>query len=254
MKLKDKVVIITGGGGGIGRSIAMGFGKEGAKLVIADINLTAANATVDTLLKEGVEAFSIGIDISNAESTEQMAKKTIEHFNRIDVLINNAAIRATYTASRKQTFFNIDLNEWDRVMVVNLKGTFLCIRAIFPYMKAREKGKVINIASTSALWGAPNNAHYVASKGGIISLSRALARELGEYNINVNCIAPGSTFSEDPLNEVALEYRKQAIPRRAIKRLETPEDLVGTAIFLASSDSDFITGQVIIVDGGHIMQ
>ena len=252
MRLKDKVSIITGGAEGIGKSYAMGFAKEGAKVVIADINSTAANVLADALRKEGAEAFSIKTDVSNPESAEELVKKTIEHFGRIDILVNNAAILATYTPLRGP-FYQLDLDEWDRVMAVNVKGAFLCIRAVFPYMKAQGKGKIINIASTSVLWGGTSNAHYVASKGGLIGLSRALAREMGEYNINVNCIAPGSTSSEDPSNQVALEFRQRVIPRRAIQRLEVPEDLVGTAIFLASPDSDFITGQTIVVDGGHIM-
>lgn len=253
MRLKEKVAIITGAGGGIGRHFALGFGREGAKLAIADIDLAKADETADALRKEGAEACSIKTDVSNPESAEELAKKTIEHFGRIDILVNNAAILATYSPLRGP-FYQLDLDEWDRVMAVNVKGAFLCIRAVFPYMKAQGKGKIINTASTSVLWGATGNAHYVASKGGLIGLSRALAREMGEYNINVNCIAPGSTSSEEPSNQVALEFRQRAIPRRAIQRLEVPEDLVGTAIFLASPDSDFITGQTIVVDGGHIMR
>jgi len=253
MRLENKVAIITGGGGGIARHCARGFGKEGAKLVLADINLAAADETVDILKKEGIEALSIKVDVTSLESVEAMVKKTVEHFGRVDILVNNAAVLAKYTVSRAH-FYEIDLNDWDKVMTVNLKGTFLCSRVVFPYMKAQGRGKIINFASTTFMWGAPNFAHYVASKGAIVGLSRAMAREIGEFNINVNCIAPGSTFSEGPEDQAALEFRKKAIPRRSIPRVEYPEDVVGATMFLASSESDFITGQVIVVDGGHIMQ
>jgi len=250
MRLKDKVAIITGGARGIGRSCAIAFGKEDAKLVIADINPATAEATVNTLRKEGIDALSIRTDISSPESTIEMARRTVEHFGRIDVLVNNAFTGPRFDA--RVPFYKIDLNEWDRVISVNLKGTFLCSRAVFPYMKD-QGGKIINIASLAFFTGVPNMAHYVASKGGIIGLSRALARELGKYKINVNCIAPGSTFSEDPTDKEALKYREESIARRILKRVEYPDDLAGTAVFLASSDSDFISGQIIVVDGGEVM-
>lgn len=253
MRLEGKVAIITGGGRGIGRSFAIAFGKEGAKVVVADIDLSAANETINELTKNGVEALSNRTDVSSIENTEEMVRQTIHHFGRIDILVNNAAILASFSPSRATPFYEIEVNEWDRVMAVNLKGIFLCTRAVFPYMKEQARGKIINMASSTFFWGPPNQAHYIASKGGVIGLSRALATELGRYQINVNCIAPGSTFSEDSTDQVAQEFRKLVIPRRAIRRLEYPEDLVGTAIFLASSDSDFITGQTIVVDGGQVM-
>jgi len=253
VRLEAKVAIITGGAHGIGRSFAMAFGYEGAKVVIADINLAAASETVDALKKNGIESLSIETDVSSPESTEEMARQTVKRFGRIDILVNNAAVLASYSASRGAPFYEIDLNEWDQVISVNLKGTFLCTRAVFPYMKEQAGGKIINMASSTFFWGPATMAHYIASKGGVIGLSRTLATELGQYQINVNCIAPGSTFSEDPTNKEALEFRKLLVRRRIIKRLEYPEDLVGTAIFLASSDSDFITGQTIVVDGGQIM-
>ena len=138
-------------------------------------------------------------------------------------------------------------------MNVNLKGLFFLMQVVGRVMIKQGGGKIINLTSSSVFWGAPNFAHYVASKSGVIGLSRAIAREAGEYNINVNCIAPGSTLSEEPSDQEALGFRQQAIPRRSIKRLEYPQDIVGTAVFLASPDSDFITGQTIVVDGGHVM-
>lgn len=252
MRLKDKVAIITGGAEGIGKSYAIGFASEGAKVVIADINLSPAGALVNTLEKEGKEVLAIKTDVSSVMDVEEMVKATIERFGRIDILINNAAIYMRPKAPEAPVY-EVKPEDWNRVIAVNLTGVFLCSRAVFPYMMKQGGGKIINITSSLAFSGRPNLSHYVASKGGVIALTRTLAREGGDYNINVNCIAPGSTFSEDPNDRAALEFREKGIPPRAIKRLEKPEDLVGTAIFLASSDSDFLTGQTIVVDGGHMM-
>ena len=253
MRLKDKVSIITGGAAGIGKAYAMRFADEGAKLVIADINLAMATATAEELEQKGAESLAIGADVSSLEDTQRTAKETIDRFGRIDVLINNAAIFGRVKVDRVP-FWELSVEQWDRSMAVNLRGTFLCSQAVFPYMKAQGGGKIINIGSGSSFLGLPNYVHYVASKGGIVALTRALAREAGEYNINVNCIVPGSTFSEDPSDQAEFERRKRDVAPRAMKRIEYPEDLVGTAVFLASSDSDFITGQTIMVDGGAIMQ
>ena len=252
MRLRDKVAIITGGAEGIGRSYAVGFANEGARVVIADINPVAAKVLTNTLRKEGKEALAVEMDVSSLESTEEMVKKTIEQFGSIDILVNNAAMYVRVKATRAPVC-DLDPAEWDRVIAVNLTGVYLCTRAVLPHMMAQKGGKIINIASSLAFAGFANMAHYVASKGGVISLTRALAREGGDYNINVNCIAPGSTLSEDSADETAVELRQRAASIRAIKRTEYPDDLVGTAIFLASADSDFITGQTIVVDGGHIM-
>ena len=253
MKLKDKVAIITGGAYGIGRAYAMRFGDEGAKIVIADINLEAATATVEALKEKGAEALAIRTDVSSLEDTQQMVKKTAEHFGRIDILINNASVFGRVKVDRVP-FWELTVEQWDRTMAVNLRGTFLCSQAVFPYMKAQGSGKIINTASGTVFSGASNYAHYIASKGGVVALTKALAREVGEYNININCIAPGSTFSEDTSNQAEFERRKREAAPRAMKRVEYPEDLVGTAVFLASSDSDFITGQTVVVDGGRIMR
>ena len=251
-RLEGKVAIVTGGAQGIGRAYALGMANEGAKLIIADVNLQAAEVTASDIQAKDGEALALETDVSSVQSTQEMAKTTAERFGGIDILINNAAVFGRVKIS-KMPFYELDVDEWDRVMAVNLKGAFLCCRAVFPYMKAQGGGKIINISSVQFFRAGGLYAHYTASKGGIIGLTRALARETGEYNINVNCIAPGSTFSEDPSDKAALEFREQAIARRAIKRVAYPEDLVGTAIFLASSDSDFITGQTILVDGGIIM-
>ena len=255
MRLKDKVAIVTGGAQGIGKSYAIGFGQEGAKVVIADINLDAARETVQNIQEKAGQALAVKTDVSSVEETQEMTRKTVERFGRIDVLLNNAAVFGRVPISHVP-FYELELKEWDRTWDVNVKGCFFCCRAVFPHMKAQGKGKIINISSTMFFQGGTKYlryAHYVAQKGAIIGFTRAIARELGEYNINVNCIAPGGTFSEDPADTGALEKRKKAAEQRAISRVEYPEDLVGTAVFLASSDSDFITGQTIVVDGGAIM-
>jgi 3-oxoacyl-[acyl-carrier protein] reductase len=256
LRLKDKVVIVTGGAQGIGRACALGMADEGAKLVVADINLAAAETTVGEIQGKGKEALALKTDVSSTVDTQAMAKAAVERFGRIDVLVNNAAVFQR-TKMAKAPFWELDLSEWDRLIAVNLKGTFLCCRAVFPFMKAQKSGKIINVSSGTFFVGIPNQLHYVASKGGIIGMTRSMARELGDYGINVNCIAPGATQSYDTSEKANFEPREsslqQLVSRRCLKRIERVEDLVGTAIFLASSDSDFITGQTILVDGGEAM-
>ncbi len=250
MRLKDKVAIITGGADGIGKAFCLGYAREGAKLVIADINLPAANALADTLKKQGTDALAVKTDVSSVQDTEEMAKKTIERFGRIDVMVNNAAMYSRVKISRVP-LYQISPEEWDRVFAVNVRGVFLCCKAVLPQMMQQKSGKIINIASALALFGIPNTSHYIASKGAVVSLTRALAKEVGDYNINVNAIGPGSTLSEER-TEQTIAFRQKEVVARAFKRVEFPEDLVGTAIFLASADSDFITAQTIVVDGGAV--
>ena len=255
MRLKDKVAIVTGGAHGLGEAYVMGFAREGAKLVIADIDFEAGKLLQAALDKKETEALAIRTDVSSVKETQEMARRTIERFGRIDILVNNAAVLTRGKISRGVPFDELDLDEWDRVINVNVKGTFLSVRAVSPYMKEQRSGKVINVSSGQFyVGGGPvKYAHYITSKGAVIGLTRALARELGDYNINVNCIAPGSTLTEDPSDQAMLEFRKRPVLARCLKRLEYPEDLVGTAIFLASPESNFITGQTIVVDGGAVM-
>jgi 3-oxoacyl-[acyl-carrier protein] reductase len=253
-RLKDKIAIITGGAQGIGRAYCQGMAREGAKIVIADINLEAAEKTAQEIKDTGGEAVAVKTDVSSLESTEAMAKSAMERYGRIDILVNNAAVFQR-PAMTRGPFFNITTDEWDKVMAVNLKGTFLCCRAVFPYMKTQKSGKIVNISSGTFFEGVPNQLHYVASKGGVIGLTRSLAREAGDYNINVNCLAPGATQGYDPSDKANFALTEKSlqplVPKRCLKRIETVDDLVGTAIFLASPDSDFITGETIIVDGGE---
>ena len=251
-RLKDKVIIVTGGAQGIGRAYCQGLAREGAKVVVADINRPAADEVVQTLGEDGMDALGVIADVSRPEDTEQMARSVIERFGRIDGLINNAAMYQRPAMSRVP-FDQIPLDEWDQLMAVNLRGVFLCCRAVVPHMKDQQSGKIVNISSGTVFMGTTNLLHYVTSKAGVIGLTRGLARELGEYNINVNAIAPGLTESMDEMHEARSGMYEQRIQARSIKRGELPEDLVGAAVFLCSTDSDFMTGQTMVVDGGAQM-
>lgn len=254
MRLKDKVAIVTGGAYGLGNAFARGYAQEGARVVIADIDLPAAQQLERELVSEGKEALALKVDVSRVTDTLEMAQKTAAHFGRIDILVNNAAVFGRVKISKMVPFNELSLEEWQRVMDVNATGPFLCCRAVFPYMKAQSYGKIINIVTSQFYVGGGNvkYAHYIASKGALIGLTRALARELGEYHVTVNGIAPGSTLTEDPKDRAAIQEREKAIAGRCLKRIQYPEDLVGAAIFLASPESDFITGQILGVNGGSV--
>lgn len=250
MRLNGKVAIITGAAQGIGKAYAVGFAAEGAKIVIADI-ADGQNA-VREVEEKGGEAFYIKTDVSIEAQCVAMAKSAVERFGAIDILINNAAVFGQIVL---KPFHEISSEEFKRVIEINTSGAFHCIKAVFPHMKTRG-GKIINVSSASILEGVPGMPHYVASKGAIMALTRCMARELGDYKINVNTIAPGFTHSEGgdrfdrnkalplpPLEELQLR-------NRCIKRPAAPEDLIGTALFLATEDSAFISGQMIVHDGG----
>jgi 3-oxoacyl-[acyl-carrier protein] reductase len=253
MRLQGRVAIVTGGGHGIGRAYALGLAGEGASVVIAEIDAAAAEKVAQEIEAQGGQALAVPTDVSNEESTQAMAHRTVDRFGGIDILVNNASIFATVPMSRVG-FEQISVEEWDRLMAVNLKGPWLCCRAVVPYMRQRGKGKIINISSGTILdGGGGTRAHYIASKAGVMGLTRVLAVELGKDNICVNTIAPGSTLSEENPSEEVLRFRQSRVGDRALARVERPEDLVGTVLFLASDDSDFITGQMIVVDGGAKM-
>ena len=251
MRLKDKVAIITGGAAGIGEAYCLGFAREGAKVVVADINLGNARALVNNIADQGNEALATKTDVSKVVDTEDMVKKTLERFGRVDILVNNAAKYQRNIAVRA-LMWELDPLEWESVIAVNLTGVFLSCRAVLPHMINQKSGKIVNIASSLAFRGAAQLTHYSASKGGVISLTRALAREVGAYNINVNSLCPGFTLSADSAS-LTEEIRQFEVSSRILKRAEYPEDLIGTAIYLACSDSDFMTGQSVVVDGGVIM-
>jgi NAD(P)-dependent dehydrogenase (short-subunit alcohol dehydrogenase family) len=250
MRLKDKVAIITGAAQGIGAAFAVGFAKEGAKIVIGDI--ADAENIVKKVKKEGSEAIYVKTDVNNEAECMAMAKAAFDRFGAINILINNAAIFGSIIL---KPFYELSSKEFKRVIEINTSGAFHCIKAVFPYMKEKG-GKIINISSASILEGVAGMPHYVASKGAMMALTRCMARELGDFKINVNTIAPGFTHSEGgnqfdrnkalplpPLDELQM-------PGRCFKRPGVPEDLIGTALFLATDDSAFITGQMIVHDGG----
>ena len=250
MRLKDKVAIITGAAQGIGAAFATGYAKEGAKLVIADI--LDGNNTVDDVVKAGSEAIFVKTDVTKQDQCDAMVKAAVDRFGTVDILVNNAAMYANII---KKSFEDISTEEWNRVMEVNATGPFHCTKAIFPYM--REKGgKIINVASSVVFEGAAGMPHYVASKGAVMAFTRCMARELGAYDINVNSLAPGYTQSEaskkiqKSRQDEGPDPEQIMLQKRCLKRSEEPTDLVGTAIFLASDMSDFITGQLILCDGG----
>ncbi len=252
MRLQDKVAIITGGAEGIGRAYVTAFAREGARVAVADINLPAAEGLVSDLAKEGRDALAIKVDVSKAGNVGEMVEKTLARFGRVDILVNNAAKFQRNPAARALVW-DLDPAEWESVIAVNLTGVFLCCRAVLPHMIKQQRGKIINIASSLAFLGESRFAHYSASKGGVVSFTRALAREVGRYNINVNTLCPGYTLSGDPAT-ITEEQRKNEVSSRILRRSEWPEDLVGTAVYLASADSDFVTGQAIVVDGGRVLQ
>ena len=248
MRLKDKVAIITGAARGIGAAFAVGFAKEGAKVVIGDIR--DGNNTVNAIERAGGHALYVKTDVTKQDQCIALAKSAVDRFGAINILINNAGTLVTI-----KPFMEVTTEEWMQVMETNSLGPFHCTKAVFPYMKDKG-GKIINISSATVFEGVPGLPHYIASKGAVMAFTRGMARELGDYNINVNAIAPGFTHSEGgdefdrnkrfpsvPLDEVQL-------PQRCIKRPTYPEDLVGTAIYLASDDSKLITGQLIVHDGG----
>jgi 3-oxoacyl-[acyl-carrier protein] reductase len=252
MRLKDKVTIITGAAHGIGKAYAKRFAQEGAHVVIADIDAGGGEATAKAIIDAGGSAWSRSTDVRSLANLQGLMQETVKRFGRIDVLLNNAAIYVTQKLW-KGAVEDLDLDEWDRVIEVNLKGVFLCSKAVIPIMKQQRSGKIINIASGTFFSGSGNMPHYTTAKGGVVALTRVMARQLGEWNINVNCMTPGSTMSEDAVTEDVLKRRENSVGKRAFKRVETPADIVGTALFLASSDSDFITGQLLVVEGGGVM-
>ena len=249
MRLKDRVAIVTGAARGIGQAYGLALAREGAKVVAADI-LSCAD-TIAKVQDVGGEALGITVDVADAESTEAMATQTIQRFGRIDILVNNAAV---YGGLKLTPFEQIPEAEWDRVMAVNVKGIWLCCKAVIPTMKQQGRGKIINISSDTIWMGVPLFLHYVASKGAVFALTRALARELSGTGIHVNTITPGYTRTEaaqglaDP--ETVAHIRAWVLDQQIIKRNEEPSDLTGPLVFLASEDSDFITGQTINVNGG----
>jgi len=248
-RLKDKVAIVTGGGRGIGKAICLKMAEEAAKVVVADILDKEARQTADEINANGGEALAVKVDVTNEKDTLYMANQAIEKLGSIDILVNNAGMLYGLT---RESIMGIPLDEWDRVMEVNVKGILLCCKAVFPQMKSQAKGKIINMSSDVFYVGPPNFSHYATSKGAVIALTRCLAAEAAPYNICVNSVAPGVVDTESTAS--LPELREMIISQTPLRRLAQPEDIAGAVLFFASGESNHVTGQTLIVDGGMIMQ
>ncbi len=252
MRFSGKTAIVTGGATGIGAVYAEALATEGANVAIVDIREPEGESLAQNLYdRTSGNSVFINTDVTQNEATIAMARKVVNQFGSIDILVNNAAVYLDL--GHKKPFDEISLEEWEKVMAVNVRGIWHCVKAVFPYMRRQRNGKIINISSVVAYTGAAGFAHYVASKAAVIGLTRALAKELGSSNITVNAVAPGlvSNDASRQLNEE--KYLEQATKMRSLPRAMKQEDLVGAVLFLASPDSDFISGQTLIVDGGTVM-
>jgi NAD(P)-dependent dehydrogenase (short-subunit alcohol dehydrogenase family) len=249
-RLEGRVAIVTGAAQGIGATFAKGLAAEGATVAIADVDSGAK--VVAEIEAAGGRALDVQTDVSDEASCMDMVARTVDAFGRLDILVNNAAL---FTSIDRSPFDEISVDVWDRVMAVNIKGVWLGCKAAVPEMRKNKYGKIISICTGRIFKGAPFFLHYDASKGAVLGITRSLAREVGDDNICVNAIAPGSTMSEN----VAARTNwmgggpERTRATRALKRDETPEDLVGACVYLASPDSDFVTGQTLVVDGGSAM-
>jgi len=242
--LDGKVAIVTGAAQGIGRALAEGLAREGARIVVADLKGAEEAAAA---FPDGV---GLTVDVADEAAVQRLADETVERCGRIDVLVNNAGL---YASLQMRPFTEIPLEEWNRVMEVNVASMFLTCRAVVPVMRAQGGGKIVNISSGTPFRGVPFLLHYVTSKGAIVAFTRALARELGKDNVLVNCVAPGFTMSDGVKDhpEVVEKLRDASVAARTIQRDQVPEDVVGATVYLAGPHSDFVTGQTIVIDGGQ---
>lgn len=243
-RLTGKTVMVTGAGQGIGRQFAMRFAAEGAQVVVLDLNGDNARHVARQI---GEAATPVVADVSSEQEMAEAITTATEHFGAIDVLVNNASIFATI---RMGPFDEIALDEWNSIMRVNLTGVFVCCKTVAPVMRKQRSGSIINISSSTVLMGRRNYAHYVTSKAGVIGLTRALASELGEDNVRVNAIMPGSVETEVRRETVTAEQAAQLINAQALHRRLQPDDIAGAAVHLASDDAAMMTGQIMVVDGG----
>ena len=246
----DKVVIVTGGGTGIGKVYSQRLAESGAKVVLADIAAKECDEVAAAIRDAGGQALSVPTDVTDPARVQHMADAAAAEFGGIDGLINNASMMSVL---ERGDWFKIDPDRWDAVMAVNLKGLFLCSRAVYPYMQKRGGGRIVNISSSRIWGGNPNRLDYTTSKAGVIGLTRALAREVGADNIGVNAVTPGFTLSETQVSSSSSNYVTGRGDGKCFRRDQFPDDLVGAVLFLLSDASGFITGQTINVDGGQSM-
>lgn len=251
MRLRNKVAIVTGGGLSIGREFSQALAREGASVLVADINESASAETVSEIESSGGRASAIVTDVSKQNDVEKMIASCLATYGRVDILVNNAALA---TAIPPRALDELDVTEWDAIMAVNLRGSFLCAKFAAAEMKETGGGKIINISSTAAFNGHEGRIAYATSKAGLLGLTRSLARSLGKHCICVNALMPGSVASPGAMAMRPAEHFQRAAAGRSIPRVEHPADLIGGLIFLASSDSDFVTGQTLIIDGGAVMR
>lgn len=251
MDLRDRVAVVTGAGTGIGKECCHALARQGARMAVVDINLAGAEQTAKEIEALGAQAIAIGADVSSEEDTLRMAQLAVDRFGRIDILVNNAGLWGDLT---RNTFDQMPMADWDRVMAVNVRGTVLASRAVFPIMRRQGYGKIVNISSTTAFFGPPLLLHYVTSKAAILGLTKSLAREVGTYGIRVNAIAPGLTETEGSLRNTGAARFADIASQTILKKSAKPSDIAAAVLFLASGESDFITGQTIVVDGGMVLR
>jgi NAD(P)-dependent dehydrogenase (short-subunit alcohol dehydrogenase family) len=250
--IDTRTVIITGAAHGIGAAYADRLSADGWNVVVVDLDGTAAEAKAKELVGRGGAALACRADISDESDIGSVISATANEFGPITGLVNNAAVFSVVPMSRAP-YDEISLDEWDLMLRVNIRGTWQMSRAVLANMREHGYGKIVNISSGTALKGSASRIHYVSSKAAILGLTKTLAREVGPYGVTVNCVAPGSTLSEETPDDDVLEHRKTRVADRALPRVQVPEDLVGAVSFFLSHDSDFVTGQTLVVDGGSFM-
>ena len=246
MRLEGKTAIVTGAGSGIGRAVARAFAREGARVCVADINLKGARETINLISEAGGEAQALEVDVTQEDQVEAMVSRTVEWFGGVDILVNNAGI------DNPGTLTSASLEQWEQIINVNLKAVLLGIQKAVPAMKKAKKGKIINTASMAAFVSLPFLGLYSVTKAGVVALTRSAALELAAKNITVNCVCPG--WVDTPLTHDFLEFpamRKMTLERTPLKTLARPEQIAPAYVFLASDESDFMTGQALILDGGY---